>query len=227
MARQVAHEIKNPLQPVRLHGELIERTMAKGRLEEEEQNRILNSAGVILRQVDALQRIVADFSEFAEAGLPPKESIRFVAGDVIRELEALYAARDEGSIRLDFHSEADALQFPLLGSPLRLQQVLVNLIKNAIEASEENAADQVELRARVEGSWIVLSVLDRGPGLEALQGEEAFTPYFSTKKGGTGLGLAICSRNVESMGGRILLEARDGGGAHAELRLPKATAAGE
>jgi signal transduction histidine kinase len=235
MARQVAHEIKNPLQPVRLHGELLRRELGRAELDEELRERMLRSNEVVLRQVDALQRIVADFSKFASAGLPEHEQVPFAAGDVLRELEELYAEKGEEGVSVRFDIDPKARSCQLRGSPLRLQQVFVNLIKNAIEASiqardaEENPLDagaerEVLVRARVatapdgKSTWHA-EVLDQGTGLPG-DGEQLFEPYFSTKKGGTGLGLAISRRSIEAMGGTLTLEAQQPRGCQARLQLP-------
>ncbi len=222
MARQVAHEIKNPLQPVRLQGELLYRELSRAELEEELRHKLLRSNEVILRQVDALQRIVADFSQFASAGLPAKTHERFQAAAVLHEVEQLYSAIDDDGVRVEFDIEEDAREAWLLGSPLRLQQILVNLVKNAVEASAaQPGAQRVLLRASVTDEGWCAEVLDDGPGLPE-DGEQLFEPYFSTKKGGTGLGLAISRRSAEAMGGSLSLNARAVAGCIAELRLPLA-----
>lgn len=221
MARQVAHEIKNPLQPVRLHAELIARGAAEAGLDSDKAERVRNSAEVILRQVDALRRIVADFSEYAHAAMPIKERVRFRASAPLAELAALYSASRAGdtSVAIDDQS-GDA---ELLGSPLRLQQVLVNLVKNAIEASEGSESAVVEIFAQVVDDRWVVEIRDRGHGLPAGGQQQAFEPSFSTKAGGTGLGLAICRRNLDAMDGSVELVPRDGGGAIARIRVPLAT----
>ncbi|MFQ5503476.1 MAG: ATP-binding protein [Planctomycetota bacterium] len=218
MARRVAHEIKNPLQPVKLHAELIQRSAHGEHAGREELERVQSSAGVILRQVEALQRIVADFSMLARAGMPLDDKERFKAGRVMQELKELYAVGELDGVRVEFQEEgSDCL---LHGSPLRVQQVILNLIKNAIEASRETGGTLVEVQSRAgDGHWTV-EVSDRGPGLpEEIRGR-AFEPYYSTKQAGTGLGLVICQRHVEAMGGRLELSPREDGGARATVELP-------
>ncbi len=215
IARQVAHEIKNPLQPVRLHGELIQRMMAREPFGPVERQRAGASVEVILRQVDALQRIVADFSAYALASQPIQERTQFRASAVLAELVALYSAGGADGVLVDFRDESGTAT--LDGSALRLQQVLVNLIKNAIEATAES---QVEVVATTSDQEWVCEVRDRGHGLSEDDAARAFEPSFSTKPGGTGLGLAICRRNIDAMGGHLTLEPRPGGGATARVRLP-------
>ncbi|MCA8971571.1 MAG: sensor histidine kinase [Planctomycetes bacterium] len=217
MARQVAHEIKNPLQPVRLHAELIARAASGGSLDEVQRDRVKASADVILRQVDALRRIVADFSEYAQAALPMKERIRFRAATPLAELVALYSVGGADGVSVVVHDESGHAE--LEGSPLRLQQVLVNLVKNAIEASEGRAEAPVEVFATVDADRWICEIRDRGHGLPEGDAERPFEPAFSTKPGGTGLGLAICRRNIDAMGGEIELLPREGGGAIARVTL--------
>ena len=220
MARQVAHEIKNPLQPVRLHAEMIARAASSAPIEAEACGRVANSATVILRQVDALRRIVADFSEYAHAAMPIKERVRFEASDVLEDIASLYAVlSDEDAGQASQVTIVDRGQgVYLLGSALRLQQVLVNLVKNALEASAASSAP-VEIEAWSErGVWVV-EIRDRGHGLPDGGAQQAFEPSFSTKPGGTGLGLAICQRNVDAMGGQIELLPREGGGSVARVSI--------
>ena len=238
MARQIAHEIKNPLQPVRLHAELLLRSTTEGGAELDVNGvaRAKRSAEVILRQVDALKRIVSDFSVFAQASAGVLEARIFVASEVLHEIVELYSAGVDGvEVCVEDHGEDTRLR----GDPLRLQQVLVNLIKNAIEAmlgeteagsrdSRENsrikgdAGDppRVEVVAGIDGKFWYVEVRDRGPGLP--DGElRVFEPSFSTKPGGTGLGLAISQRNVDAMGGEISIRSREGGGVVVRVDLPR------
>ncbi|HMQ21865.1 MAG TPA: ATP-binding protein [Planctomycetota bacterium] len=106
-----------------------------------------------------------------------------------------------------------------------MQQVLVNLVKNAIEASEGGDSTRVvEVEARVVGDQWVCEIRDRGHGLQDGAAEQAFEPSFSTKPGGTGLGLAICRRNIDAMGGSMELRPREGGGVVARVTLELASA---
>ncbi len=213
MARQVAHEIKNPLQPLRLHAELIQRSEAGPKAKD--------SAGTILRQVASLQRIVEDFQEFARASEPLDASMTFAPAELLGELRALYEA--DSKLSLEIVEEERTGKLRLRGDPQRLQQVLINAVKNAIEASEEEPEIRV-VSSVVEapgntGLW-VLEIQDRGCGLKGLDPDALFEPYFSTKRGGTGLGLALARRHVEAAGGRITLRAREGGGAVLRIELP-------
>ncbi|MDP6424303.1 MAG: sensor histidine kinase [Planctomycetota bacterium] len=216
MARQVAHEIKNPLQPVRLHAELLQRLLRKAAPGDDERQRGQQSADVILRQVDALRRIVGDFNAFAEASMPLKEKERFQVADVLQELARLYSTARADGKRVTI--EGGAAGAELTGSALRVQQVLVNLIQNALEASLDGGL--VEVTARVEGKRWIAEVRDRGPGLPEGGATVAFEPSYSTKPGGTGLGLAISQRNIDAMHGTITLEPRPDGGVIARVELP-------
>ncbi len=211
MARQVAHEIKNPLQPMRLHGELLERAGS-----EQGEDRVKNSAQVILRQVDALAKIVQGFSSFAEAGEPPRDERPYPLTEVLTQVAELYGLRTRPAVQIQDESGGVRLD----GSALRLQQVLVNLINNALEASSDSAEPILVHASMVsDGAWLEIQVLDRGEGLPVDLLERNFEPYDSSKPGGSGLGLAICMRNLEAMGGRLELTPREGGGTVARVSL--------
>ena len=215
MARQVAHEIKNPLQPMRLHGELLERTGS-----EQGQDRVRNSAQVILRQVDALSKIVQGFSSFAEAAGSPRDERPYQLSEVLDQVGELYDLRTQPAVRIVDESGGPTL----VGSALRLQQVLVNLINNALEASAHDA-EEILVRSSLDpgGPWLQIEVMDRGEGLPSDLLDRGFEPYDSSKPGGSGLGLAICVRNLEAMGGKLELLGREGGGTTARVLLPLGT----
>jgi nitrogen fixation/metabolism regulation signal transduction histidine kinase len=220
MARQVAHEIKNPLQPLRLHAELIQRSEVGPQAKD--------SAGTILRQVASLQRIVEDFQEFARASEPLDTTKEFGPTELLEELRALYGA--DPKLRLEIVEDELSRGLRLRGDPQRLQQVLINAVKNALEASGEEPEIRIESSVlglkKGQESFVedrfhwVLKILDRGCGVKGLDPDALFEPYFSTKRGGTGLGLALARRHVEAAGGKITLREREGGGAVLHLELP-------
>jgi PAS domain S-box-containing protein len=214
MARQVAHEIKNPLTPIRLSIQHLYKTYKDnapnfGEIIEEE-------VRVILREIDRLRRIASDFSRYAK---PLTEEVRRVdAASVLSEVRELYE-RGEGDLNYDFMIPEGRV--PALASEEGLKKVLVNLIENGRAAID--GPGRLESAVRVEEDdgirWVVLTVTDSGRGIPESDLGRIFDPNFSTRTGGTGLGLAICKRIVEGWGGTIHIWSRQGEGTRVEVRL--------
>ncbi|MBM4116394.1 HAMP domain-containing protein [bacterium] len=210
MARQVAHEIKNPLTPIKLSAQMMERAWRDRR---EDFDGILGeSLASIDEQVEILRRIAQEFSQFgrrAELSLEPVD-----LGGLLAEILAPY--RDtlqvdwQGPTALTVRADREALR-----------KVLLNLVENAREAMEGAGRLEVALAGDSEGGG-ELALRDHGSGIPEEALGRLFEPYFSTKTRGTGLGLAISAQLVEEMGGRLRLENHPGGGAVARLALPPA-----
>jgi signal transduction histidine kinase len=204
MARQVAHEIKNPLTPIQLSAEHLARLhQDRGKpltpvLEE--------CVAVILTQVRLLRQIAAEFSAFASS--PTAHPVPTSLADVIRDVVSPYRTGLGDRLRI---VEAVAGDLPLVRLDRTLfQRALTNLIENALHAMPGGgtltvSAEHLDGRVR-------LAVSDTGEGMDADALERVFEPYFSTKTGGTGLGLPIAKRNVELSGGTIAVESRKGAG---------------
>lgn len=213
VARRLAHEIKNPLTPIQLAAE---RLRVKCFPESNEQRLMLERATTtIINQVQSMQTMVDAFSEYAKApGLRLEEvDIRIV----VREVVELYRARTDMVLTIRAAEELPAVR----GDPARIRQILHNLIKNAIEAQDEEegvALADIELNALPIGG-VMLSVHDRGPGFSPSVLARAFEPYVTTKHKGTGLGLALVRRFAEEQGARIWIENRPGGGASVKLHF--------
>lgn len=214
MARIIAHEIKNPLTPIRLsteHMQLVYRDNpdAFGPIFD-------RCTGNILKQVEELRDLASDFSIYSR--IPRAE---LVAGDLLetlREVTEIYrdASRGQGvEIRLRVGSESLLLRF----DAKLLSRALRNLIENALRANAGQG--EVEILAEQEDEEIRIRVLDDGPGVEPKMLQRIFEPYFSTYDTGTGLGLAITRRIVEEHGGQIEAHNREPGGLEVVLVLPR------
>jgi two-component system nitrogen regulation sensor histidine kinase NtrY len=224
MALQVAHEIKNPLTPMKLAAQQILRAWEDRHPEME---RILTRAGeTIVRQVENLRRIASDFGDFAT--LSVGEGMPIAVDRVVAETVALYAGSAERGVRIETESD-DGL--PLVrADPEDLRRVLINLVRNAIQALEPRGGGTIRIltrpaRVRFEGAelpFVEMLVRDDGPGIPASHLERVFEPNFSTKSGGTGLGLAICRQIIESLGGEIRVESVINRGATIRIHLPAA-----
>ncbi len=215
MARRLAHEIKNPLTPIQLAAERLERKL-KPQVGPEGAAVLERSTHTIVQQVEALKTMVNAFSEYAR--LPKLQPQPVDMGILIEEVLALYPP-DAGVM---FQLELDSGLPVLSADPLRLRQVLHNLIKNALEAGTPPVHVKISLRlvkdaGRVGLEWVVE---DDGPGVAPEQAEQIFDPYVTTKSRGTGLGLAIVRKIIEEHGGTIRLDRQFGRGARFVIRLP-------
>ncbi len=215
MAKQVAHEIKNPLTPMKLSIQHFERTWtpdapdAKARMER-------FSAGMV-EQVDALSRIANEFSHFAQ--MPPAHPQRLDLNDAARSAVALFASEPNadvvlrGDAGLMVHADRE-----------HLLRVFTNLIKNALQAVPEGRRAQVDVLLSGNDGKAIAEVRDNGSGIPEEIRERIFTPSFTTKSSGMGLGLAMVKRMVEQAGGRVWFESRGDAGTSFFVELPLDTA---
>ncbi|MBK8179862.1 MAG: HAMP domain-containing histidine kinase [Planctomycetes bacterium] len=213
MARQVAHDIKNPLTPIQLSVELLQR--AKREQSPQFDSIFERTTDTIARQVAHLREIAADFQALTGA-LKQQNPRDCDAGLLVDDLLSLNGAwAREASIAV-VRSGGSASVF--VDEPL-LRRVLQNLISNAIQSMPEGGELSLDVSRR--GERVSIEVKDRGVGLPEEVRAHLFEPYFTTRSGGTGLGLAIARRAVEEMGGTIRLEPRgDGAGSVATVELP-------
>lgn len=216
VARRLAHEIKNPLTPIQLSAERLRHKLLP-KADETDAKIIDRSTRTIIAQVEAMKLMVNDFSDYARS--PKSKPQPLVFDQLAREVLDLY--RSAGTPVLEIALRADGIQ--VQGDPLRLRQVLHNLIKNAQEALEGRASARIVVTTeRIESAdaaFVQLEVADNGPGFEAHLLERLFEPYVTTKTKGTGLGLAIVKKIIEEHGGMIMVE-NIGEGALIRVRLP-------
>jgi nitrogen fixation/metabolism regulation signal transduction histidine kinase len=218
IAKRIAHEIKNPLTPIQLNIEMLQRGYRDNPDSVDKQYReVIEST---LYEVGRVKRIVDEFSHFAR--MPAPVLTTTCLGELIDSTIALHR-EVSGEVRLS-RSGLPKLQASV--DPDQMRQVLTNLIKNAIEAvdSDKDRADpgcvDVGLEVQANQSVAVITVADTGPGIPEEVRERLFTPYFTTKTLGTGLGLAIVHRIVAEHGGEISVSQRAEGGTCFVVRLP-------
>lgn len=213
MARQVAHDIKNPLTPIQLSVDLLRR--AKKEQSPQYDSIFERTTDTIARQVEHLREIANDFHALT-GSLKQRNPRDFDAGVLVDDLLTLNAAwAREASIHI-VRKGGRGLVY--VDEPL-LRRVIQNLISNAIQAMPEGGELEVEVAER--GARVHIDILDTGVGLSDEVRARLFEPYFTTRSTGTGLGLAIALRAVEEMGGKIKLEPRSQGlGTRASVELP-------
>jgi signal transduction histidine kinase len=214
MARQVAHEVKNPLTPIQLSAEHLRRVWRDRRSEFE--GALDACTTTILQQVATLREIVTEFSAFARppAAVPEAQApLRLV-----EEVVAPYRAVLPPGVTLTVSAESD---LPAIEGDRRLLgRAIVNLVENALQAVGDRGRIQVGLRTSEARSRVELTVTDSGPGIDAALVERVFEPFFSTKSGGSGLGLPLVRKIAEDHGGGVALARLPEGGTRALLWLP-------
>jgi nitrogen fixation/metabolism regulation signal transduction histidine kinase len=213
MAQQVAHEVKNPLTPIKLGVQHIRRAWIDRQPDFEE---ILErNIGAILDEIDRLASVASSFSRFAApspAGTEPLEPV--AVAEVAQEVLELYGVGG-GPMRFEL---VHAREVPLArGRVAEVKEALVNLLENARAALPGGGRVKVEIQS-VEGE-IEVRVVDDGVGIPPEVLPRIFEPHFSTRSSGTGLGLAIVRRLVEGWGGRVQAESRPGDGTVIRIRM--------
>ncbi|MFQ5513382.1 MAG: ATP-binding protein [Myxococcota bacterium] len=221
VARRIAHEIKNPLTPIQLSAQRLQRKLESRLAPGQERDVLRECTAAITAQVDALKLLVSEFSNFSQ--LPATEPVPTDLNALVRETTALYAAHPGVHVR----SELAADLPPLDLDREQIKRVLLNLIDNAIAAIESCADGPREVRVctRIERAVgiVHLEVADSGCGIPPQDRARLFEPYFSTKRSGSGLGLAIVSRIVSDHSGYIRVRENKPRGARFMIELPART----
>ena len=221
VARRLAHEIKNPLTPIRLSAERLRHKLLPGMTDPKDVQMLERATETIVQQVEAMKEMVNAFSEYARA--PRLEMATVDLNKMVSEVSDLYRA--QGAIRgVRLKVELDPGIDTVVADPGRLRQLLNNLLTNAVEALEgqSDGAIAVSTRRVVRGESEVarVTVEDNGPGFQRELIGQVFDPYVTTKAKGTGLGLAIVRKIVEEHGGHIEADNRAAGGAQVRIDLP-------
>ena len=197
MARRVAHDLKNPLTPIKLQLQMLVRLKTNGNPAWQE--KFDEVAQTVLYHVDLLSDSADQFSTFAK--MYDQKAERMDLDALVRQEVDLFDSRED--IKVDYYGLPGAM----VEAPRpQLTRVVVNLITNATQAVDDNKADKrllVSVRKASEDGFYEIVVEDNGPGVEEANQDKIFTPDFTTKTSGSGLGLAICKRIVEHCGGSI------------------------
>ncbi|MCX4189793.1 sensor histidine kinase [Methylophaga sp. OBS3] len=218
VARRLAHEIKNPLTPIQLSAERLQHKYVT-MVPTDQAETLTKLTDTIVQQVEAMKEMVNEFSDYARS---PGLQLEWISvGDMLREVLTLYQSNPHHQFAL-LNSKED---IQIRVDRNRFRQVLHNLLKNAIEASEEAgmAVDIIISYHPVRYQhqrWLEITVHDQGPGFPADMINTLFEPYATTKTKGTGLGLAIVKKIIEEHGGDVWAENREDDGAGIIIRLP-------
>jgi len=207
MAQQVAHEIKNPLTPMKLTLQQMELAY---RGDDEKQKTVRS----LLGQVEILNQIASSFSTFAKMPTPNLERIDVTF--VLKTTVDLYYNHPSGNVFL----EANASSFVVMGDDQLMSRIFSNLILNGLQAGKETEPITVTIKLLQEASQCIILFQDNGNGISDDLLDRIFVPYFTTKKFGSGLGLAIAKQGVEQCGGNISFTTYEGKGTEFRIVLP-------
>ncbi|NNC94497.1 MAG: HAMP domain-containing histidine kinase [Chitinophagales bacterium] len=212
MAKQIAHEIKNPLTPMKLSIQYLQRSIeANDGNKDELVDRVSKT---LIEQIDNLSEIATAFSSFAK--MPKAKNEVMNLEDVARSVFDLF--KDTHDIEYHFHSDLDDPQ--VFADKNQLISAFNNLMQNATQSISDEQKGNVEMNLRINEDKFIIEVKDNGIGIEKHLQESVFVPNFTTKSSGTGLGLAITKRIIENAGGDIWFESAVGQGSAFYISLP-------
>ena len=217
VARRIAHEIKNPLTPIRLAAERISKKYG----DQINEQAFKDSIQMIVSQVDDMRNLVNEFSQFAR--MPELKLIQAQLNDVLKSMGDVYS---QNHSKVKFNLELDPVMPEFKFDPAQLKRVFVNLIDNAVHATEDETAQisrpEVTIKTEYQAQHRIarIYIIDNGPGIPARDRVRVFEPYFSTKEKGTGLGLPIVKSIIEDHGGVIRALGNEPQGTKIYIELP-------
>jgi len=202
MARQVAHEIKNPLTPMKLNLQYLQMAIDNNSPGVKKISAYV--ANILLEQIDHLSKIASDFAQFANIG--NSKNLLFDVNATLQNVASLYSTNDHLQVNTKLHQgeiiiEADKTQ---------INRLFTNLLQNAAQAIPEGRQGVIEIESKLVENRVRVSVRDNGNGIPLQMQQKIFIPNFTTKTSGTGLGLAMCKGIVEKMNGKIWFETKEG-----------------
>ena len=212
MAKQVAHEIKNPLTPMRLSLQHLQYSMGRG--DDNIEEKVKKTIALMIRQIDSLSAMAEEFSSFAKMPEPILENIdlKLVLTDAVDLMEK------EMGQPITLKIEADTI--PVLADPHQLGRIFNNIFKNAIQAIPEDRVGQIVVDVTMLKKSVLLTISDNGKGIPPELFDKIFSPNFSTKNSGMGLGLAITKKIIEQFNGRIQFKSEINVGTVFEIEIP-------
>jgi two-component system nitrogen regulation sensor histidine kinase NtrY len=212
MARQVAHEIKNPLTPMKLSIQYLQKAIDNNQTDVKKLT--TSVAKTLVEQIDHLSKIASDFSQFANIGNPKSEV--FDLHEMLQSLASLYNTGGN----LDFKWTPIDHRVLLFADRTQLNRLFTNLLQNAVEACANRDHRIIRMNEQLNGEYITVSVTDNGEGIPEQTQSRIFTPNFTTKTSGTGLGLAMSKGIFEQAVGEIWFVTKVGAGTTFYVKIP-------
>ena len=214
VARQVAHEIKNSLTPMRLSLQLLQRAVDNGADNLDE--RIKRTSDTLIEQIDALSDIASSFSSYAK--LPENDPKPLDLAELVGNVVNLYDSTENITFSYTFDESQD---HTFVGDKTNLNSAVSNVIKNAVQAIGSKPDGQITVNLTATAQKYMISIKDNGRGIKEEDKTQVFLPNFTTKSGGSGVGLSLTYNIIQIAGGRITFESEEGKGTEFVIELFK------
>jgi len=214
MAKQVAHEIKNPLTPMKLSIQHMKRSIEVK--DEVSQNKLNRVTASLIEQIDALTKIANEFSNFAQMPKAVEEETNLTT--ILENAYSVFAQHEDYQIEFNNLIDSEAV---IWADKTLCLRVFNNLIKNAIQAIPSTEEGLIKINLSEENAFYIVEIRDSGVGISDEQVTKIFVPYFTTKSTGTGLGLAMSKQIIENMKGQIYFKSTIGKGTSFFVSFPK------
>ncbi|KAA9041063.1 GHKL domain-containing protein [Ginsengibacter hankyongi] len=202
MARQVAHEIKNPLTPMKLNLQYLQ--MAIDNNSPGVKKISLYVSNILLEQIEHLSKIASDFAQFANLGNSKNQL--FDINRTLISIASLYSANEKLKINTNLYDDEILVE----ADKTQINRLFTNLLQNAVQSVPETRKAIIEIESHLSGDHVIVSIKDNGNGIPPEMYSKIFIPNFTTKTSGTGLGLAMCKGIVEKLNGKIWFETKEG-----------------
>ncbi len=212
MAKQVAHEIKNPLTPMKLSIQYLQQTIRSGG--DDVREMVQKVSATLLEQIENLTKIATEFSNFAK--MPQAENEKLILNEIVSSVHDLFRKREDIDILLSVPID----ELYVFADKNQIIRVLNNLINNAIQAIPENKRGRILISLDANKKNARICVQDNGTGIPEEMQSKVFLPNFTSKSSGTGLGLAMCQQIIESANGKIYFKTIPGAGTNFYMELP-------
>ncbi len=212
MAKQVAHEIKNPLTPMKLSIQYLKRAIDQN--PEDTGDLVDRVSTTLIEQIDNLSNIAGAFSNFGK--MPQSQNQKIILNEVVEAIHDLFRKRNDMDINM--YEPIDELY--VFADKNALVRILNNIVKNAIQAIPTDRRGYIDIKLYKEDKRAIVQISDNGIGIPEHRKEKVFLPNFTTKSSGTGLGLAICANMVESFNGKLHFNSTEGVGTDFYLEIP-------
>lgn len=214
MAKQVAHEIKNPLTPMKLSVQQLQRAYTEQKPNWDKN--IERVTQILIEQIDTLSDIASEFSSFAKMPKPENKLVKVAS--LLENVAELY--KESEGVKLTFKSQAEENTY-IFADENQVQRAFNNLVQNAIQAIPDDREGEININLEVENGYVLIRIEDNGIGIDESVKDKIFVPNFTTKTGGMGLGLAMVRNIIESAAGEIWFETEIGEGTTFFIRLKR------